>query len=97
MCQLARPLDKSRWSSSLRDLMQRMTRREPSQRPCLGTVLGRKCRARNERVCDGSNPAECLYGSAASPLGLGACFMHLQAGRSPAAVHEGENPHEMHP
>jgi len=60
--------------ASLRDLEKRMMRRQPSQRPCLGTVLLRKCRAENGGVCDGSKPEQCLYGSTDSPLELGNCF-----------------------
>jgi len=79
---------------SFYDLKQRMMRHEPSQRPCLGTVLLRKCRAENGGVCDGSSPEQCLYGSADSPSELGACFMHqlgVQRRVPPAATRE------MHP
>ena len=35
----------------------------PEHRPCLGAILGRKCRDTNERVCDGTAPDACLYKS----------------------------------
>ena len=64
--------------SSVRRLEKHMMRPQPSQRPCLGTVLFRKCRAENGGVCDGSKPEKCLYGSADSPSELGNCFrLHL--------------------
>ena len=44
-------------------LCELLQRSVPEERPCLGAILGRKCRDANERVCDGTAPDACLYKS----------------------------------
>ena len=55
---------------SMHSLARRMMSKEASQRPCLGTLLGLKCRSSNTHVCDGTG-TDCLYGSAVSRSELG--------------------------
>ena len=64
--QLAGVLKNPKWRTNLGRVAFGLMRSEPSQRPCLGMLMGRKCRPENARVCDGTAPAECLYGSAVS-------------------------------
>ena len=47
---------------NMRRLAHKMMSPDPSKRPCLGMVVGSKCRSENARMCDGTAPAECLYG-----------------------------------
>ncbi len=47
----------------LRKVASLLTCNLASHRPCLGALLGKKCRTSNTVVCDGSAPDKCLYGS----------------------------------
>ena len=69
--QLASSLGRSKLSRSMRGLAERMMTQEAAERPCLGSLLGLKCRASNACVCDGTS-TDCLYGSVVRRSELGA-------------------------
>ena len=69
--QLASSMGRSKLSCSMRGLAERMMTQEAAERPCLGSLLGLKCRASNACVCDGTS-TDCLYGSVVRRSELGA-------------------------
>ena len=52
-----------RLSQMMRKLCELLQQSVPEERPCLGAILGLKCRDTNETVCDGTAPDACLYKS----------------------------------
>jgi len=66
--QLACSLGRSKLSRSMRGLAELMMTQEALERPCLGALLGLKCRASNTY----GTSTDCLYGSVVRRSELGA-------------------------